>query len=119
LLEYHVPQSYMEYSCLWKIHGKTHKSTQRFLANAYILGLQDKVGIICPDNMRLKLFLESMRQQLGQLILHPKRIHSLNCPFKEQRSSCCGFGHYLQNIWAAIPNEERCRLKPPAQLCLS
>jgi hypothetical protein len=69
----------------------------------------------CAETMRLSLFHESIRQQLDNL----KRLRTLTCPFKGQRHTCCGFGHSLQNIWAAVPNQERRRLKPPSKVCLN
>jgi hypothetical protein len=72
------------------------------------------IEISCPETMRLALFYESMRQQL----FYRERVRPLICPFKERRRSCCGFGHKLRNIWAAIPKEKRHRLKPPSRVCL-
>lgn len=46
------------------------------------------------------VFLESLRQQLAQW-------SGLICPFRKGRSSCCGFGAFLQYIWKQIPPEYR------------
>jgi hypothetical protein len=86
-----------------------------FVPNATLTGTPNGiVEVSCPETMRLPLFLESMRQQLTL----PELVRTLTCPFKGKRRRCCGFGHYLQNIWAAIPNEYRRRLKPPSKVCL-
>jgi hypothetical protein len=91
------------------------KLLKSYTPSAFLIGLPNNViRIFCPDTMRLKLFLESMRQQLAYL----EPLRSLNCPFKGQSQKCCGYGHYLQGIWAGIPNEYRHRLKPPSELCL-
>jgi hypothetical protein len=107
---------------LLEIEENPHKFVEALTPCAWIYGLPNGFMIKCEDTNRQKLFLESMRQQLGQLILNPELIRSLNCPFNvqlnAQRSTCCGFGHYLQGIWDAIPNEERSRLKPPSTVCL-
>jgi hypothetical protein len=71
------------------------------------------VEVSCPETMRLSLFLESMRQQLTL----PELVRTLTCPFKGKRRRCCGFGHYLRNIWAAIPKDYR--VKPPSKVCLT
>jgi hypothetical protein len=86
------------------------------MTNAMLIGRPNgTVEISCSETMRLPLFHESMRQQLD----HRKRLRNLTCPFKGRRRSCCGFGHYLRNIWATIPTEEQRRLKPPSQVCLN
>jgi hypothetical protein len=94
------------------------KAYEHLAPTTYLYGLPDRVRFICTDNMRLKLFLESMRQQLAVLNLHPEHIRSLTCPFKQQGSSCCGFGYHLEGIWTGIPSEFRRRLKPPLEVCL-
>jgi len=91
---------------------------EALLPSAFIYGFPNEIKIVCPDPSRLQVFLESMRQQLAQLIFQPEHVSSVICPFKGQSDSCCGFGHNLQGIWAAIPNEERSRLKPPSTVCL-
>jgi hypothetical protein len=79
---------------------------------------ENKIIISCPDNERVKLFLESMRQQLAVLILRPEHIRSLICPFKRRRTTCCRLGHHLRGIWAGIPSVYRRRLIPPAMDCM-
>jgi hypothetical protein len=90
------------------------KLLEATVPHVFIFGTSRGTIIICPDTMRLKVFFESIRQQL----VNPDTIQSLICPFKGQGQSCCGFGHYLQGIWTAIPNEYRRRLKPPSKICL-
>jgi hypothetical protein len=85
------------------------------LPKAMLAGRVDGMVVAsCTEAMRLPVFYESIRQQL----YFRKRVRTLTCPFKGRRRSCCGFGHYLRNIWAAIPDEERRRLRPPAKVCL-
>jgi hypothetical protein len=83
--------------------------------SATLLGTPNGVvEISCEESMKLPLFFESMRQQLTL----PERVRNLTCPFKGRSRSCCGFGHYLRNIWGIIPNQKQHRLKPPSQVCL-
>jgi hypothetical protein len=86
--------------------------------SALIIGLPNVPIISCQDTMRRPLFLESMRQQLAQRILHPELVRRLICPLKGQRRRCCGFGHYLQGIWASIPDEGKSKLRAPSKACL-
>jgi hypothetical protein len=104
----------------WEIVGGIVQERTKLLKplapSATLVGTANgNIEISYTETMRLPLFLESMRQQL----FNPKLIRNLTCPFKSQRSSCCGFGNSLRNIWAAIPNAERSRLKPPSEVCLN
>jgi hypothetical protein len=91
---------------------------EEFLPSAVLAGSPNGVvNVSCTKTMRLPLFLESMRQQL----LHWDLVGTLTCPFKGQlrsRRSCCGCGDLLRNIWAAIPDEKRRKLKLPSKICL-
>jgi hypothetical protein len=84
------------------------------IPNATLTGTPNgSVEVSCTETMRFPLFLESMRQQLTL----PELVRNLICPFKGRRRSCCGFGHYLRNLWAAIPKDYR--VKPPSKVCLT
>ena len=72
------------------------------------------ISAACTETTRLSMFHESMRQQL----FYKERVRTLTCPFKGRHRSCCGFGHFLRNLWAAIPDEDKRRLKPPSQACM-
>ena len=104
----------------WKtildLRDNIFKEPFSIIPSAMLTGRHD--GIImasCTENMRLLLFLESMRQQLDNL----KSLRTLTCPFRGRRRSCCGFGHFFRNIWGAIPNEEQRKLRPPSRVCLN
>ena len=101
-----------------EVSNDGQKGTEILMPSTYLIGLPDRIVVIRPDNARLNLFLESMRQQLAVLNLHPEHIRRLSCPFKRQRSSCCGFGRNLRGIWTSIPNKYRYKLKSPLRACL-
>jgi hypothetical protein len=115
--------SWRELNEVFDFIAEAVKEQQKYLESvipsAYILGLPNATLIRCPDTMRLKLFLESMRQQLAHLIMHPELECSLICPFKGESPTCCGFGNNLRGIWTGIPNKFRRRMKLPLQVCLS
>jgi hypothetical protein len=97
------------------LKGNKQKFLESIEPSVTILGISpNETSIFCPDAMRLKPFLESMRQQLA----NPDLIRRLICPFKGRRRSCCGFGHHLWGIWTSIPTEYRHGLKPPSKVCL-
>jgi hypothetical protein len=97
------------------LKGDKQKFLESIEPSATILGISpNETSIFCPDTMRIKVFLESMRQQLA----NPDLIPRLICPFKGRRRSCCGFGHHLRGIWTSTPTEYRRRLKPPSMVCL-
>jgi hypothetical protein len=106
------------------IEENPQKYALEFIPSAWIIGLPNGFMIKCADINRQQVFLESMRQQLSQLILYPELIGSLDCPFNAQLTAkdnpCCGFGHYLQGIWAGFRDydKERYGLKPPSEVCL-
>ena len=101
-----------------EVYEDVQKASEILWPNTILSYVRGRFLITCPDTMRLKLFLESMRQQLAVLSLHPEHIRSLICPFKGQRSVCCGFGHNLWGIWTGIPDGYQRRLEPPSQVCL-
>jgi hypothetical protein len=85
--------------------------------NATLSGKSDGTVEVCDFGAQLPLFQESMRQQLWHHY-YEKSLRTLTCPFKKQCASCCGFGHYLRNLWESIPKEARGGLTPPSQACL-
>jgi hypothetical protein len=105
-------------SFIKEVYEDPQKWSEILWPNTVLSYVGDRMLIVCPDTMRHKLFLESMRQQLAVLNLHPEHIPSLSCPFKAERNACCGFGSNLQGIWAGIPKEYQDRLNPPAIDCL-